>query len=150
MSSAQPPERDRPGIRRKSSAQNLLSSFKSNNTSQPQGQTTSGGSISSPPGIPAYASVGVPTPTAPVFNSTFVSREDVSDSTLANGAGPALSAGTSVEYLRDLVQKRIITLTYMRNVHEGWVFRNPLALSSRPKDYLQTKSLVSYHNDDKS
>ncbi|KIJ23959.1 hypothetical protein M422DRAFT_217358 [Sphaerobolus stellatus SS14] len=27
--------------------------------------------------------------------------------------------GTSVEYLRDMVQKRIVTLTYMRNTHEG-------------------------------
>jgi len=41
-----------------------------------------------------------------------------SESTL-NGGSPALPTGTSVEYLRDLVQKRIITLTYMRNVHEG-------------------------------
>jgi hypothetical protein len=24
-----------------------------------------------------------------------------------------------VEYLRDMVMKRMITLTYMRNVHEG-------------------------------
>ena len=124
MSSTQPPER--PGMRRKSSAQNLLSSFKSN-TSQPQSQTTSGGSISSPPGIPAYTGVGVPTPTTSVSNPTsFASREDAqslhSDSAIANGA---LSTGTSVEYLRDLVQKRIITLTYMRNVHEGCVSRNP-------------------------
>ncbi|KAI9433826.1 hypothetical protein H4582DRAFT_1982773 [Lactarius indigo] len=29
------------------------------------------------------------------------------------------SPGATVEYLRDLVQKRIITLTYMRNVHDG-------------------------------
>ena len=28
--------------------------------------------------------------------------------------------GTSADYLRDMVQKRIITLTYMRNVHEGY------------------------------
>ena len=29
--------------------------------------------------------------------------------------------GATVEYLRDLVQKRIITLTYMRNAHDGCV-----------------------------
>ncbi|KAH9970414.1 hypothetical protein BGW80DRAFT_1330529 [Lactifluus volemus] len=33
--------------------------------------------------------------------------------------GPGSSPGATVEYLRDLVQKRIITLTYMRNVHDG-------------------------------
>lgn len=155
MASGPPPERDRPGMRRKSSAQNLLSSFKSNNTSQPQGQTTSGGSISSPPGIPAYASAGIPTPTATVFNpGSFVSREDAqslhSDSTLVNGAGPALSTGTSVEYLRDLVQKRIITLTYMRNVHEGRVFQEYACTLKCTNEGLQPKSLVPYHNDDKS
>ncbi|KAH9170775.1 hypothetical protein EDB89DRAFT_1975792 [Lactarius sanguifluus] len=36
------------------------------------------------------------------------------------GAAPGVgSPGATVEYLRDLVQKRIITLTYMRNVHDG-------------------------------
>jgi hypothetical protein len=41
----------------------------------------------------------------------------------ANATGsPSLGGqGTSVEYLRDLVQKRIITLNYMRDVHEGCV-----------------------------
>jgi hypothetical protein len=45
------------------------------------------------------------------------------------GASPAVPQGMSVEYLRDLVQKRIITLTYIRNIHEGCVcsvFINPL------------------------
>jgi len=31
------------------------------------------------------------------------------------------SPGATIEYLRDLVQKRIITLTYTRNVHDGFV-----------------------------
>jgi hypothetical protein len=31
------------------------------------------------------------------------------------------SPGATIEYLRDLVQKRIITLTYTRNVHDGCV-----------------------------
>jgi len=37
------------------------------------------------------------------------------------GAGGSGSPGATVEYLRDLVQKRIITLTYTRNVHDGYV-----------------------------
>lgn len=37
------------------------------------------------------------------------------------GAGSSGSPGATVEYLRDLVQKRIITLTYTRNVHDGYV-----------------------------
>jgi hypothetical protein len=36
------------------------------------------------------------------------------------GAGSGGSPGATVEYLRDLVQKRIITLTYTRNVHDGY------------------------------
>ncbi|KAH9970410.1 hypothetical protein BGW80DRAFT_1330526 [Lactifluus volemus] len=35
--------------------------------------------------------------------------------------GPGGTPGATVEYLRDLVQNRIITLTYMRNVHDGEV-----------------------------
>jgi hypothetical protein len=35
--------------------------------------------------------------------------------------GGSGSPGATVEYLRDLVQKRIITLTYTRNVHDGCV-----------------------------
>jgi hypothetical protein len=34
---------------------------------------------------------------------------------------PQLGQGMSVEYLRELVQKRMITLTYIRNIHEGCV-----------------------------
>lgn len=58
------------------------------------------------------------------------------------------SQGATVEYLRDLVQKRIITLTYMRNVHDGCV---PLCFAFRSKrnSYVctQTKSLVSHNHD---
>ena len=39
------------------------------------------------------------------------------------------SPGATVEYLRDLVQKRIITLTYMRNVHDGCApFLRPISM----------------------
>ena len=37
----------------------------------------------------------------------------------AGGSGG--SPGATIEYLRDLVQKRVITLTYTRNVHDGYV-----------------------------
>ena len=37
------------------------------------------------------------------------------------GGGASNSPGATIEYLRDLVQKRIITLTYTRNVHDGCV-----------------------------
>jgi len=40
---------------------------------------------------------------------------------VGTGAGSGGSPGATVEYLRDLVQKRIITLTYTRNVHDGYV-----------------------------
>ena len=123
------PEVPRPTMRRKSSAQTLLSSFKSGPNPSPT--PTSGGSISSN-AVPSFATVGMPayaaaaaTPSATVFNPAsmipreFDSQSLHSEATLVNGTSTALPAGTSVEYLRDLVQKRIITLTYMRNVHEG-------------------------------
>ncbi|KAJ6488489.1 hypothetical protein C8R47DRAFT_978708 [Mycena vitilis] len=84
-------------MRRKSSAQNLLASFKT------------------PPGnVPSTPTVSTPIP------KEFDTQSLYSDTTtLNNPQGPALPQGTSVEYLRDLVQKRIITLTYLRNIHEG-------------------------------
>lgn len=98
----------RPIMRRKSSAQNLLSSFK-----PPQTAT-----------VPPLA--GLPTPTV----STPMAREwdvqsltsdsvTLASSGLPNGSGTTTPQGTSVEMLRELVRKRIITLTYLRNVHEG-------------------------------
>ncbi|KAE9395810.1 hypothetical protein BT96DRAFT_825662 [Gymnopus androsaceus JB14] len=89
-------EPQRPGMRRKSSAQNLLSSFKS------------------PPNSNSASPAGAPTPTV----ST--PKEWDGQSMHAESIGtPALGQGTSDEYLRDLVQKRILTLTYIRNIHEG-------------------------------
>lgn len=44
----------------------------------------------------------------------------LSGTTLGGAVSPQLGQGTSAEYLRDLVQKRIITLTYIRNIHEGY------------------------------
>lgn len=116
-----PSDLQRPTMRRKSSAQNLLTSFKSSTSPPPApiltGPVTSSSSIQ-------YS--GAATPTVSSIGREWDSQSLVSESTTlgpsnANGS-PALAQGTSVEYLRDLVQKRIITLTYMRNVHEGYDF----------------------------
>lgn len=108
----------RPSMRRKSSAQNLLSSFKSSSASSAQF-----GSLSSATGL-QFASV--PTPTAATMPRDWDAQSQHSESvgtsagasSVPNGT-PALPQGTSVEMLRELVKKRIITLTYLRNVHEG-------------------------------
>ncbi|KDQ59638.1 hypothetical protein JAAARDRAFT_56636 [Jaapia argillacea MUCL 33604] len=125
-----PPENTRPGMRRKSSAQNLLSSFKTGPASSPvppplsmQGSV---GSISSATGL-SYVSAPTPTSTTPLgreWDSQSLQSDSTvpstisSSATLVNGT-PTIGQGTSVEYLRDLIQKRIITLTYIRNVHDG-------------------------------
>ncbi|KAF7353691.1 hypothetical protein MVEN_01054000 [Mycena venus] len=58
----------------------------------------------------------VSTPMAKEFDTQSLFSDTT---TLNNPQGQALPQGTSVEYLRDLVQKRIITLTYLRSIHEG-------------------------------
>jgi hypothetical protein len=116
----------RPPMRRKSSAQNLLSSFKSSPTPPP----ISIGPISAT--APSFGGASTPTTMTP---REWDSQSMHSDNpVIGTSASPALPQGTSVEYLRDLVQKRIITLTYMRNIHEGcakymW-FRNSKLMSS--------------------
>ncbi|KAG2075865.1 hypothetical protein BDR04DRAFT_1004478 [Suillus decipiens] len=112
-------ESSRPSMRRKSSAQNLLSSFKPANGSV---NAATVGSISSATSV-AYTSVSTPTAipaSAREWDGQSVHSDTLSSSaTLVGNGTPVIAQGTSVEYLRDLVQKRIITLTYMRNVHEG-------------------------------
>ncbi|KAG1768615.1 hypothetical protein EV702DRAFT_1144266 [Suillus placidus] len=112
-------ESSRPSMRRKSSAQNLLSSFKPANGA---GNATTVGSISSAASV-AYTSVSTPTAipaSGREWDGQSVHSDTLSSSaTLVGNGTPVVAQGTSVEYLRDLVQKRIITLTYMRNVHEG-------------------------------
>ncbi len=72
------------------------------------------------------------------------------------GAPGGSSPGATVEYLRDLVQKRIITLTYMRNVHDGCVLLPsprlyPLSWFLMTSCFrcraVQAESLVSYDRD---
>lgn len=109
-------ESSRPGMRRKSSAQNLLSSFKTTNGAA---NATTVGSISSATSA-AYTSSTATVATGREWDGQSVHSDTLSSSATLVGT-PVIAQGTSVEYLRDLVQKRIITLTYMRNVHEGCV-----------------------------
>lgn len=70
------------------------------------------------------AALNVPTPTVstPLGREWDAQSDTISGTNALGGAvSPQLGQGTSVEYLRDLVQKRIITLTYIRNIHEGCV-----------------------------
>ncbi|KAL1744210.1 hypothetical protein HDZ31DRAFT_39215 [Schizophyllum fasciatum] len=114
----------RPSMRRKSSAQNLLSSFKATPTSQP------GPSSATTPVVPASivpASMNsvypaVATPTAGASSREWDAQSLHSDPSASGHGGvtsPALGQGASVEYLRDVIQKRIITLTYLRSIFEG-------------------------------
>ncbi|GLB35439.1 hypothetical protein LshimejAT787_0210040 [Lyophyllum shimeji] len=115
----------RPTMRRKSSAQNLLSSFKSSSTPTaviPPPIAIGTGSISPATGLSFAAAGGASTPTtstAREFDALSLHSDSVPGSTLGGTGSPQLGQGASVEYLRDLVQKRIITLTYLRNIHEG-------------------------------
>lgn len=72
-----------------------------------------------PGGLSAVS--GTPISTTPM-NRDWDVQSMHSDSVASNAplnGSPAVAQGTSVEYLRDMVMKRMITLTYMRNVHEG-------------------------------
>jgi hypothetical protein len=116
-------ELPRPAMRRKSSAQNLLSSFRAPTAAS--AGSVAGGSMSAATGAAFAAAVQTPTtsvPSAREWDGQSVHSDTLSSTaTLVTNGTPVIAQGTSVEYLRDLVQKRIITLTYMRNVHEGCV-----------------------------
>ena len=132
----------RPSMRRKSSAQTLLSSFKSNPSGLPTTApaTQLSMQIPAPPagvGIPGFPNsngardaqreVGTPVERSH-GNREWDAQSIKSDSTAplmplaANANGnPAVAQGISLESLRDLTMKRMITLTYLRNIHEGYV-----------------------------
>lgn len=119
-------------MRRKSSAQNLLSSFKSsspapNSVPPPLNLAQANGPNAT---TLSFASAATPTSSTPMAREWDAQslHSDSVGSTLAGAQSPPLGQGTSVEYLRDLVQKRIITLTYIRNIHEGCVFSRFLDL----------------------
>ena len=131
MAPSEPPgafNQTRPGMRRKSSAQNMLASLKPSGAGSPaivpSGPPTSsitipGGILNS--GMPGFPPATTPTPTA-MMNRDWDAQSLASESIASSNAplnqnGNAPSA--SVDSLRDVVTKRMITLTYMRNVHEG-------------------------------
>ena len=81
--------------------------------------------------LPPTPSVSAtPTPSTVAIGRDWDSQSLYSDSAgstaTTNNSGVGTFQGTSVEYLRDLVQKRIVTLTYMRNTHEGSVIFCPI------------------------
>ncbi|KAG5732738.1 hypothetical protein E4T56_gene16731 [Termitomyces sp. T112] len=106
----------RPTMRRKSSAQNLLSSFKSP-SSVPA--TISIGSTNNSSFATASGTTTPTTSIAKESDAQSLYTDTTALSHASSATSPQLGQGTSVEYLRDLVQKRIITLTYIRNIHEG-------------------------------
>lgn len=170
----------RPTMRRKSSAQNLLASFKPNSNSNANNNSSPSSAVPTPSpspipipvppqpssAAPMQTSLGGPGQASSSVASSFsfastptaytpIQKEWDSQSMHSDGANQppqtasnsTFSQGATVEYLRDLVQKRIITLTYMRNVHDGCV---PCALRSGQSGILtctQTKSLVSHNHD---
>ncbi|TFK87912.1 hypothetical protein K466DRAFT_585970 [Polyporus arcularius HHB13444] len=122
MSMAPISEPPRPAMRRKSSAQNLLASFKSNPNAASGGGAPPSSFPAAPPSLPYPSSV--PTPTTATMSREWDVQSLHSDG-VSSSAGASLQTngslppGTSVDVLRELVKKRIITLTYLRNVHEG-------------------------------
>lgn len=125
-------QQPRPTMRRKSSAQNLLNTFKSNSNaaSVPGPPTGTALTMQIPSGAlnSGMSGGGVSTPTSTTPMSREWDSQSMHSDSVASTSGPlnangspALPQGTSVEYLRDLVMKRMITLSYMRNVHDGYV-----------------------------
>ena len=109
-----PSQSSRPSMRRKSSAQNLLNSFK-----PVSGQST--GTVSSATGLQfaQIASAATPTREWDVQSLSLQSDSVVSVGGIAANGPAGTTAASNVEMLRELVKKRVITLTYLRNVHEG-------------------------------
>ena len=131
-------------MRRKSSAQNLLTSLKS--VTQQSQQVTA---VAASGGFAYTASIPTPTSAVPMSREWDVQSlhsDSVASSTLTNGSG-SHGQGTSVEMLRETVKKRIITLTYLRNVHEGYVHAASAVSRANNQDPPQPESLVPYHHD---
>jgi hypothetical protein len=108
----------RPGMRRKSSAQNLLSSFK-NSTAQIQANMNPNSATSSP-NMPPVTPTAVFTPVTQASHNKEWDSQSIASDPLPP---PPVAQGqfvNGVDYIRDLVQKRIVTMTYLRSVHEGW------------------------------
>jgi hypothetical protein len=136
LADVQPP---RPTMRRKSSAQNLLSSFKP----VPVGTPAGGPLPSAPATALSFASAASSTAVTPTPGSMSkeVDAQSLYSDSLGGAGSPQLAAGTSAEYLRDLVQKRIVTLTYIRNVHEGCVYFT--SINFLPFAYIEVPTFSS-------
>lgn len=118
-------------MRRKSSAQNLLSSFKSATSSSQSVNTipavpppiqTGSGTISSVAGMSiasALSSATTPTISTPLVRGDSTEGQAQYSASLVGATSPPLGSSTSVEALRELLQKRLVTLTYIRNVFDG-------------------------------
>jgi hypothetical protein len=133
----------RPNMRRKSSAQNLLTSFKPGSL----GQASQTGTLSSVAGLPFVTAAPTPagaTPMAREWDAQSLHSDSTHSLGVQNGGGAA-PQGTSVEMLRELVKKRIITLTYLRNVHEGCVDKPFSADYYVLNASVQKESLVPYY-----
>ncbi|KAI0637434.1 hypothetical protein C8Q77DRAFT_1050010 [Trametes polyzona] len=118
-----PIEGQRPAMRRKSSAQNLLSTFKSNASGSSGGPPPSSFPVNTIPNTAGLPYSSVPTPTTATMSREW-DVQSLQSEGIGSSAGTSLVSngnpqGTSVEMLRELVKKRIITLTYLRNMHEG-------------------------------
>lgn len=129
MASTSVSGQSKPSIRRKSSAQNILSTFRSASSSNPP-QTATGLTMQIPSGalnsgMNGYIGSATPitsTPMSREWDAQSLAGDSMnSNQPLTAGANgtPTLTQGTTAESLRDLVMKRMITLTYLRNVHEG-------------------------------
>jgi hypothetical protein len=117
-------------MRRKSSAQTLLSSFKSPSnvpTTAPATQLTMqipaalNSGLSSYPGAGHGGTTGTPISTTQrEWDTQSMKSDSTAPGNQINGS-PAMPQSVSLESLRDITMKRMITLTYLRNIHEGCV-----------------------------
>ncbi|KAG8992889.1 hypothetical protein FRB90_000877 [Tulasnella sp. 427] len=94
----------RPGMRRKSSASNLLSTFKSGSSSTTPGNAT-------------------PTPKEWDSQSLYSETSNVPTISSAASAPPLpVTQLSSVEYLRELIRKRLMALRALKEIHSGQAF----------------------------
>ncbi|KAJ3485864.1 hypothetical protein NLJ89_g11860 [Agrocybe chaxingu] len=110
-------------MRRKSSAQNLLSFGKQGPPSIPPPLNLAASGASNSTTL-SFGSAITPTATTPLIRDNWDAQSLHSDSfgptgALAGAQSPPLGEVTTVQSMRALMQKRIITLTYIRNIHEG-------------------------------
>ncbi|KAG8967648.1 hypothetical protein FRC05_001980 [Tulasnella sp. 425] len=102
----------RPGIRRKSSASNLLSGFKT-------GSSSASGHVT-------------PTPKEWDSQSLYSETSNVPTISSAASAPPLpITQSSSVEYLRDLIRRRLLALRALKEIHSGQAFWMETVLLTR-------------------